>query len=473
MGMSRGTLLGRCAHTSTVIVLVMAGMTAVPTSALAQTANPSEADSGSDIVVTANKRVQSLNDVGLTVSVLGAEQLADRRIVSLADVAAALPGLSYSSSEQNTPVFTLRGIGFNEASLAAYPTVSVYIDEAPLAFPVLTGQGAFDLERIEVLKGPQGTLFGQNSTGGAINYIAAKPTNSIAAGGDITYGRFNLFEANGFISGPITDRLKLRVAGHIVHSDDWQRSYTRKDGIGGGDVYAGRAIFDWEPSDEASFLLTVSAWQDKSDPQAGQLTGKFYQGTYPNANLVDYPYLDRYDNRTADWSYGQNFGPNNDLQDPTPFSNRKFGQAILRSTVNLGGGIDLTALTAYAGYKQRQAIDYDATSLAAADLPFVNGSIRTFSQEVRLSNDPKSKVRWVVGGNYQWSRIKDSAAITVFQASTFGPAFNFIYQNAFRSTQRRRDVAVFGNIEADIASQITVKAGARYTCPPSEPMAQI
>ena len=100
-----------------------------------------------EVVVTANKRSQALQDVGVTAAVLGAAQLAERRITTLADIAEAVPGLSYSSSQNNTPVFTLRGVGFNEASLAAYPTVSVYLDEAPLTFPVLSSQGAFDLQR--------------------------------------------------------------------------------------------------------------------------------------------------------------------------------------------------------------------------------------------------------------------------------------------------------------------------------------
>ena len=140
----------------------------------ASTSEPAQSsiDEG-EIVVTANKREQNLNDVGLSVTAISGDVLAERRLTSVQDIAAAIPGLKYAESGTNTPIYTLRGIGFNEESLGVYPSVSVYIDEVPLPFPVLTLHAAFDLQRVEALKGPQGTLFGQNATGGAINYIAA------------------------------------------------------------------------------------------------------------------------------------------------------------------------------------------------------------------------------------------------------------------------------------------------------------
>src|SRR3546814_7266736 len=94
-------------------------------------------------------------------------------------------------------------------------------------FPILALHEAYELERVEVLKGPQGTLFGQNATGGAINFIAAKPTKSFEAGGDITYGRFNRFEGNAYISGPLSSTLRGRVAISGAEGGDWQTSISR------------------------------------------------------------------------------------------------------------------------------------------------------------------------------------------------------------------------------------------------------
>lgn len=157
--------------------------------AYAQTAAPPAGAAVADIVVTANKREQRLNDVGITVAVLSGNALQRQQINSLADLANATPSLSFTNSANGTPVYTLRGVGFYETSLGAYPTVSTYVDEAPLPFPVLSSHSAYDLERVEVLKGPQGTLFGQNATGGAINYIAAKPTSELHAGANVSMSK--------------------------------------------------------------------------------------------------------------------------------------------------------------------------------------------------------------------------------------------------------------------------------------------
>ena len=146
-----------------------------------------------EIIVTAQKRSENLNEVGLSVAVLTGSDLKEKNVTSLEDIALQVPGLSYTTSGTDTPVYTLRGVGFYESTLSAYPDVSIYVDESPLPFPVMTSHIAFDLERVEVLKGPQGTLFGNNATGGAINMIAAKPTESFEGNVTTSYGqRFGL-----------------------------------------------------------------------------------------------------------------------------------------------------------------------------------------------------------------------------------------------------------------------------------------
>lgn len=118
-----------------------------------QAASSAPRGGAADIVVTAQKREQRLNDVGLAVTAIGGEALQNRQISSLTDIASAVPGLVFSNSASNTPVYTLRGVGFNDTTLGSYPDVSVYLDEAPLPFPVMTKLVGFDLERLEVLRG--------------------------------------------------------------------------------------------------------------------------------------------------------------------------------------------------------------------------------------------------------------------------------------------------------------------------------
>jgi iron complex outermembrane recepter protein len=103
------------------------------------------ASNDGEIIVTANKREENLNKVGLTITAISGDALKERGITSLEDIASIVPGLSYSTSTANTPIFTLRGVGFQESSLGVYPAVSVYLDQIPLAFPILAAHSAFDL----------------------------------------------------------------------------------------------------------------------------------------------------------------------------------------------------------------------------------------------------------------------------------------------------------------------------------------
>ena len=176
-----------------------------------------------EIIVTAQKRQQSVNDVPISITTASGSDLLSKGITSTADLAKIVPGLSAPPSPYNVPVYSLRGVGFYESSLSASPTVAVYTDEVPLPFSAMTKAASLDVERVEVLKGPQGTLFGNNTTGGAINYIANKPTDKFEAGFDLSYGRFNTFDFQGFVSGALTEGLNARIAARTIQSGDWQK----------------------------------------------------------------------------------------------------------------------------------------------------------------------------------------------------------------------------------------------------------
>ena len=139
----------------------------------------------------------------------------------MAGLVKLVPGFNAIDSGYGTPVYFMRGVGFFDSSLAAKATVSVYLDEMPIPFSIMTTGIGFDLERVEVLKGPQGTLFGQNSTGGAINYIAAKPQDHFEAGGAGSYGNYSRTELEGTRSRLLGETLKGRVAVRHEGGSDW------------------------------------------------------------------------------------------------------------------------------------------------------------------------------------------------------------------------------------------------------------
>lgn len=420
------------------------------------TAAPEEQahDNSDDIVVTANKREQNLNDVGLTVTAIGADELKEKRISDIADIAQSVPGFSFANSVNGTPIYTLRGVGFIEASLGAYPTVSTYVDEVPLPFPALSSHAIYDLERVEVLKGPQGTLFGQNATGGALNIIAAKPTDDFIGGVDLSYGRFNQMEAEGFVSGPLSDTLRARAAVRVERGDGWQQSNSRPgDTNGKTRNYMGRLLLEFEPSDGARFLLNVNGWVDKSDTQAPQYIGNQPQAPLPPivANAPFSPFKPR----AADWTPG------------IPFRDNNFWQASLRGDIDVTDDITLTSISAFSHYDQRQGNDGDGLLATAVDLPLDIGKIKSYSQELRLANDPLSAFRWTVGANYEKSSVFQETGGNYTDTSVAlqlgGLGFNTFGFLTYTNDQDFRNYAFFGNVEFDVAANVTIKAGARYT----------
>ena len=177
-----------------------------------------------EIVVTAQKRSERVNDVPLSITAVTGSGLQEQGVTSPSDLERVVPGFTFQPSSRMAPVYSIRGIGFLDTSIANSPAVTVYLDQVPLPFLAMTEGVSFDLARVEVLKGPQGTLFGQNSTGGAVNYIAAKPTVETSAGLEATLGRFQETDVEGFVSGPISNTLGYRVAVRTEQRGDWQHS---------------------------------------------------------------------------------------------------------------------------------------------------------------------------------------------------------------------------------------------------------
>lgn len=429
-----------------------------------------------EIVVTANKREENVEKVGATVAAIGGLELAERQIVSLQDLAAAVPGLSYAQSGLSTPILTLRGVGFNEETLGVYPAVSVYVDEVPLPFPVMTLHSDFDLQRVEVLKGPQGTLFGENSTGGAINYIAAKPTKDYESGGSITYGRFNEVAGDFYLSGPVSDTVGMRVAFTGLNQDGWQYSYTRPGDTNGAQSYfAGRLITTWDPVDSARFALTLSGWHDGSQPQSAQLVSIRPQlPSFVHPEVLNYPFAPQ-NNRAADWSVG--IAPTTGAN-LSPSSDRNLYSAALRADLDVNERMTLTSLTSFTYWNQNLSVDKDGIgspqppvpgTAAAPNLGLVAnvapdiGAIHSFNQEVRLADSKESADRWVLGANFERSTVHENQNLFFGDDSNDAPVQLNIDTTGDVNDEKFTNYAVFANNEYDLTPQLTLRGGARYT----------
>jgi iron complex outermembrane receptor protein len=409
-----------------------------------------------EVIVTANKREESINKVGLTIKALGGAQLEQEHVASLEDLAAAVPGLTFTQTDSNTPVYTLRGIGFYDTTLGAYPSVSVYLDQAPLSFPVLTQLTLFDIERIEVLKGPQGTLFGNNATGGAINYIAAKPTQELQAGVSLDESRFDTFRTDAYISGPLTERLLGRFAFKVESGNGWQESISRPgDSNGAPENFAARLLFDWRPFEALRVQTNINGWLDRNQPPAAQFV-EFIPNFPPTGGALPIPLVpNTVDNpRLADWT------PEN-----RPEANNRLAQAVIRGDYNVTHSVVLTSLSSYVDYRQRQRPEGDGLAARRVDVTQNDGYIRTISEELRLADNDNPLLRWTVGGNYSHDISNERDSIDLRDATsnhtlTFaGLPFG---GNSFWTNQDMKNYAGFADGTSTLG-QFTLKAGVRYT----------
>lgn len=408
-----------------------------------------------EIVVTANKRAESANDIGLSIAAVSGSKLKEQKLTSLEEITSVVPGLVFATSQQNTPILTLRGVGFNESSLGVYPATSLYVDEIPLPFPVMAAHSSYDLERVEVLKGPQGVLFGQNSTGGAVNFIAAKPTDEFSYGGDISYGRFKKIETNAFVSGRFNDLLSARLAVQNVRSDDWQQSVTSDQENGEESYTAGRLQLRLEPTDTATININLNGWRDKSDPQAMQFIAatpkRFDQAPGNAATQFGIPFA-KEDNRSADWSAIDR-----------PSGDKQFSQLSVRGDFELNDSMTMTALLAHSDYEQDQVQDGDGHHLVTAGFVQNKGEIQSTFAEIRLASNNDSGVRWVLGANYEDSSTEEDQLLQFSDNTTYRPQTFFISRTGSLLEQEIESYAVFGNVDYDFTEDLTLKLGARYT----------
>jgi iron complex outermembrane recepter protein len=512
---------------SALILAAIAGPSLAQTAAAAPApAAEAGAVSVGEVIVTAQKRQENIQNVAMSIQAATGDKLTKLGVTDTASLQKIVPGFLFTPTYYGTQVFTIRGVGFQDTSLAGSPTVTVYQDEVPLPFSALTNGATLDLERVEVLKGPQGTLFGENATGGAINYIANKPTNHFEAGGDLSYGRFNDIKFNAYVSGPIMDTLTGRIAIQTHNSDAWQKGYGPQDGQspgGGADFLNGRISLQWKPTSDFRALLTLSAWQDKSYTQDGQLFGiAELSPLAPLASsILNYPKAPHNDQAAgfmscvntspydpiAGQAGGSLWGVNNgqfESQGPGSIvqaggqpthctaarNNNTYYSAQLRMDYDLPWGMTLTSLTAYEQLNRSAGID--GAGMPIQDYQsYQRGHIGTVYQEFRLSGKFNGKGNWIFGLNYEHDSTWDSFLQT-YNSSTASPTL-FYYQTSAlpilsnpggaplifdpangvialalgptRPTdQQDTDTyAVYGNAEYPILDNLLFHAGVRFT----------
>ncbi|MEY4255725.1 MAG: hypothetical protein RLZZ141_952, partial [Pseudomonadota bacterium] len=439
---------------------IMAGISSLSLMAAAAEAQERAPETGAlvpEIIVTAQKREENVNAVPMSITAVTGEQLKRAGVNEVRDLIKVSAGFSYADSYVGSPIYTLRGIGFSDISLGGRSTVSLYIDQAPIPFAIESRGVNLDLERVEILKGPQGTLFGQNATGGAINFIAAKPTKSFAAGMDASYGTFNAADLSGYISGPLSETLGARLAVQTITSDPWQRSYTNAAENGADKVQNARLTLAWDPSARLKVQININGSNDQSDVQAGQLIGINPQ-IAPIAPFV--PGLLTYrlaptNARAADFNPADDYAKNN-----------RFLQAAAKVDYELSDSMTLTSLTAVSQFKQDQLQDIDGTTLSNLNR-HTTGKIQSLSQELRITGALNSKTRYTVGVSYADDDVRESS-FNILAQSTQALAFTGFGLPIFAdfvdtNNQKSKTSAIFASLDYQLTDDLKVYGGARYT----------
>lgn len=431
----------------------------LPAAVRAQATDTTPSSVSGEIVVTAQKRSQGINDVPIAITALAGSTLSDSGIKSLDGLSAVTPGLNVSeTSATGVPIYTIRGIGFSDYSTSASSTVGIYADEVALPYAVMSRGAFFDVGQVEVLKGPQGDLYGRNTTAGQINVNSAAATDHLTAGISAEVGNFGENDVEAFVSGPLADGVNARIAGKSTQGGAWQRSISRPgDTLGNKNVLALRGSLELKNIPGLDIFLSAHWIRDKSENLAptafdgasiGQPTLRLpVITTGPDGSPADV--FRTGDNRAADWSNGIY----------TPRRDNELAGFVAKASLDLGS-VSLTSVTGYDHFRRHESNDWDGW--AGHDSNNINvTSINVFSEELRLASNGNGPLSWIIGGYY--SRDTMNEDYNYFMQDSFYSLVLGIRTLDTRYTQKTRSLAGFGHAEFKLGDGWRVLGGVRYT----------
>ncbi len=337
------------------------------------------------IVVTAQSRVQSENDVPIAMQVLGAQQIAELAANNLADVNGYIPGLHIEGSQPTQPIYFLRGIGSGDFGIGTDSPVGVYVDGI---YTGKTGGSLMDfndVDRVEVLKGPQGTLFGRNSAAGAISIVTNQPSQSNEAEATLRYGSHDNVVAHGMVNVALSDTTAIRLSAVRNHSDGWITNADTGQKMGAEGEWGARLAFKWSPSADTKLVLT---WEHEVlDEPAAAAFGfvRVPPGTTPTIPLAESELIDPLDSPLQNAALSR--------------ENRHFDGESIRFETRLGP-VTFTSNTAYRQFHSFNAEDNTGTDNPLTYLGSINAeSNSSFQQELKLAAQ-NPLLDWIAGASF-------------------------------------------------------------------------
>lgn len=414
-----------------------------------------------EITVTAQKRAQNVQDVPISVSALDGGTLKELGIKSSDEVAEFMSNLQIAlpSGKGNQPLISIRGVGLSDFNTNNAGPNGVYADEVYLSSPASQTFQTFDLDRVEVLKGPQGTLYGRNTTGGAINYISAKPTDDPFASVHSSYGSFNTWETDGVVSGPITDRIKGRLAFEHGQSDGYMENLQNGKTENGANDYAARGIIEAKVTSDLTLTWNLHGGRTDTRPaeyrQVGTLSAPFTQCA--NAAILAGQCTDLYGYKASSGFYQGNYNRDQDLHIGA------YGTSLRADYVL--GSVTLTSLTAFEYATKYHPEDTDAEPNRLLEVDYGVKS-KTFTQEFRAAGGGES-YHWLGGIYYlneDLNQNQTSYALLDLDKVFFpGIGNGNALVGTGISTQRTAAYAGYGQTDFQLLDRLRLTLGGRYT----------
>lgn len=460
---------------------IMIGAASTLVLSIAAPAIAQEADTESErsrvlqtIEVTAERRTASQQDVPVTVTSIGEDMLSEGDYRNTEDLSQQVPGLQIKSSfSASNPTIFIRGVGINDFNPANSGAIGVMVDD--MFYNSTTGQlfQLFDLDRIEVLKGPQGTLYGRNTTGGVLSIHTKKPDFEQGGYVSATYGRFNQLDFEGAVTLPVNDKLAFRLSG-VSNTRDGTREIAFPDGTKADkntvDFQAARIQMLYEPTIDLSILGKVEYGKSNATSRSYESQGliNYSTGAF---GLTDY---DGVCGGRGAAICADAFGYTDDQDPYSGAENLKHTpEEVSAFTANLQvewdlGDWNLTSVTGYLDTSREAILEVDASPFRLIE-EYIDDGSEQFSQELRLASDWDGPLNLIMGAFYLQDELtgQDSFELLADASPTPGvpyfDAVNYILRTDRFYTQKTDTFAVFAQSDYELTDRLTATLGARFT----------
>lgn len=405
-----------------------------------------------EIIVTARKTAENLQRTPVAVTAMTAQMLDDRMITNLNQIDHLAPNMQLSpgfSGSSNAANFYIRGVGQTDFVATSDPGVALYLDGVYVGRTVGAALDAADIERIEVLRGPQGTLFGKNTIGGAINVITARPDSNPGGYVEGTVGNYGRMDARFSANLPLSDTLAARISGVTRNNDGFAKRVLDGVRLGDDNDIGGRAQLQWTPNEDFDLLLTLDGTHRRAHIAAHSAIhvaasgGGDYFTALTGLNVLDFP-------------------PSSDPQ--------KVNTTSVRPTDNLDtfgvsveanqrfGSVALKSITAYRDLDSQSAADFDGT-LAIYNDQEVDQAQHQLTQELQLSGN-SGAFKWIVGAYFLKEKIDEAMINRFYSYYAFLPYGAGAKQvNNLETT----NYAMFSQLSYALTDKLTLNGGARWT----------